>query len=561
MGGRRARVRLTGLQGVRGIEGDGATLTGAVEVIGATGANLLLGPRTTRREVMIPGGALHETVVMPDALPGVVLQWSTPASSGPRELPLRIELPGTPVEGHVHRGPGTLWVGRAGAGVLLHAPGSDAWPEVVEDGENSAVRWDLPLRGGPATLLVLAAPEDARWASPTALAGVIAHYRRGEIMARGEGEAGVELETGVDALDQGILWTRAWLRDHLLTPAGAAPRIHPVGGLSRVGEVLPGEAGGPEDAAAWLARAASATGDWEVARGALAVLQWNTPWQRLHSSLALARYTAWTGDGRPLEAAARSVRASFSEPSALAGIPEAVAVPVFETVQAAAEAAEIAELAGLPRPTPPPANPSRQLPVLGSGPPPANVPVPSSEHPWLARLGFVQVADSVARARTGLGEVTADPRSLGEGVGAAAALELVEGMLGAVPDATFSRLALSPLLPPSWTDFRVRGVRTGEGILQLDYRREGERAVWTLVPREGSVPLTAIFRPWMPWSRIESVRVDDQEAALDVEVSGGWSRLQVQIPVDGEHTVEVTGAGPRAETLPGGPSGPRFTGP
>lgn len=561
MSARRARVRLTGLSGVRGIEGDGAPLSGAVEVVGATGANLLLGPRTTRREVVIPGGALHETVVVPDALPGVVLQWSTPAPSGPRELPLRIELPAGPQEGHLHRGAGTLWVGRPTAGVLLHAPGCDVEPEMVRDGEDWVVRWDLPLRDGPATLLVMAAPEGTRWASPTALSGATAHYRRGEIMARGEGEPGVELDTGVDALDQGILWTRAWLRDRLLTPAGADPRIHDSGSLVGIGEGLPEEAGGPEDAAAWMARAASATGDWEAARGALAVLQWNTAWQRLHSSLALARYTAWTGDGRPLEAAAGPVRASFSEPAGLEGMPEAVAVAVWETVQAAAEAVEVAELSGLPRPAPRPTNPSRALPVLGSGPPPATVPTPSSEHPWLARLGFVQVADSVVRARTRLGEVTADPVSLGDGRGATAALELVEGMLGAIPDATFSRLALSPLLPPSWTAFRVRGLRTGEGILQVDYLREADRAVWTLVPREGSVPLTAIFRPWLPWSRVESVRVDDQEAALDVDVSGGWSRLQVQIPVDGEHTVEVIGAGPRAETLPGDPSGPRFTDP
>jgi hypothetical protein len=263
-----------------------------------------------------------------------------------------------------------------------------------------------------------------------------------------------------------------------------------------------------------------------------------------------------------MEAAAEAVRACFSDPSALKAIPEAVAVAVWETVQAAAEAVEVSALSGLPRPTPPPADRSRQLPVLGSATTPApTVPSPSSEHPWLPLLGFGPLPESVVRARTGLGEIAADPTALSAGLGARAALELVEGMLGAVPDATFSRLALSPLLPPSWTAFRVRGVRTGEGILQLDYRREADRAVWTLVPREGSVPLTAIFRPWLPWARIQSVRVDDQEAGLDVEELGSWTRLQVQIPVDGEHTVEVVGEGPRAETLPGDPSPPDLTRP
>jgi hypothetical protein len=320
-----------------------------------------------------------------------------------------------------------------------------------------------------------------------------------------------------------------------------------------VKEGLPDDAGGDADGRAWLARAATVTGDWEAARGALGLLAWETPWQRLHSALALARYAAWTADGRPMEAAAEAVRDCFSDPQALNGVPEPVATAVWETVQAAAEAVEVEDLGGLPRPTPPPEARPRQLPVLGSGAPPASVPVPTSHHPWLPRLGFLPVPESVVRARSALAEVATDPTMLAEGSGVLAALELVEGMMGAVPDATFSRLALSPLLPPSWTAFRIRGLRTGEGILQLDYEREGDRALWTLVPREGSVPLTAIFRPWLPWSRITSVRVDDQEAALDVEAVDGWSRLQVQIPVDGEHTVEVVGEGPRAETLPGAP--------
>lgn len=555
MSGRRARARITGVRGVRAVEGDGALLTGAVEVVGATGANALLSPRTTRREVMIPGGGLHETVVVPEALPGVVLQW-VPSASGPRELPLRIVVPGPPDDGRIHTGPGLQWIGRGDAGVLLLTPGCEAPPELRRDGEEWVVRWNLPLGQGAVSLLVMAAPEGIRWASPTALAGAAAHYRRGEIMARGEGEPGVELDTGVEAMDRGILWTRAWLRGRLLTPPGSPPGMHSVGDLARVGEGLLDGAGEAADAPAWLARAATATGDWEAARGALSALQWDTPWRRLHASLALARYTAWTADGRPLEAAADEVRSCFGEPSALKAIPEPVAVAVWETVQAAAEAVEISALSGLPRPTPPPADRPRALPVLGSGTPPATIPTPSAEHPWLSRLGFAQSPGTVARARAALGEVSADPTALGQGLGVTAALELVEGMLGAIPDATFSRLALSPLLPPSWTAFRVGGVRTGEGILQVDYHREEDRAVWTLIPREGSVPLTAIFRPWMPWSRLQSVRVDDQEAALDIETLGGWTRLQVQIPVDGEHTVEVVGQGPRAETLPGDPPAP-----
>ena len=185
MAGRRARVRLGGVQGVERIDGDGTTLLEAVEVVGGVGANALLGPRTTRREVMFPGGSVQETVLIPDALPGALLQWAPMGPAGPRVLPLRIRLPGVSRDGAVHRGPGTLWVALEGTGVLLHLPGSDALAELVQEEDHWAVRWDLPLENAPATLLVMAAPEGARWASPSALAGAGAHHRRGEIMALG----------------------------------------------------------------------------------------------------------------------------------------------------------------------------------------------------------------------------------------------------------------------------------------------------------------------------------------------------------------------------------------
>ncbi|MEJ2539647.1 MAG: hypothetical protein P8188_06715 [Gemmatimonadota bacterium] len=553
MSGRRARLRLDGLTGVGEVEGDGRLLLTRIEVVGATGANILLGPRTSRREVVLPGGSLRETSLVPDLLPGAIVQWTGEGAAGHRPIPLRLVLPEGLARGSAHEAPGLLWVGRGDDGVLLHAPGSESVPELVGSGADWSVRWDLSPGEGPATLLVMAAPERGDWTSLPALAGVAAHHRRGEIMARGSGEAGVELETGVEALDQGVLWARSWLRDRLLTPTGATRRIHRTEALTRVGDGLLPEVGHSGDAAAWIARGAAASGDWEAARAALAAMSWETPWLRLHAALALARYTAWTGDGRPLEEQSERVFEAFSADTGLQGIPEPVVTAVWETVRAAGEAAEVEGMASLPRPTPPPKR-SRQLPVLGSGPPPG--PPESPDHPWLGPLGFRQAPSSLARARSALGEVAADPRVLLEGVGARGMLELVEGMLGARPDATFSRLALSPLLPPSWTRFRVQGIRTGEGILQLDYRREGDRAVWTLVPREGSVPLTAIFHPWHPWARVTSVRVDDQEAELDVESLGDWSRLDVQIPVDGEHTIEVRGEGPLASDLPREPSPP-----
>ena len=546
MAGRRARVVSDGLGGVSGVEGDGVPLVGRVEVVGGTGANLLVGPRCTRRELVLPGGSLTETVLVPDALPGAVLQWSAGAPGVPREVPVRLALAEGDLE-RVHVADELLWVGGPGRGLLLHAPGSRSVPRLVDEDGGLAVRWDLPIREGPATVLVLAAPEGEPWTSLPALAGVGAHHRRGELLARGEGEPGVELDTGVTGMDEGLAWSRAWLRNHLLAVPGRPPGIHRSRGLAAVGEGLAAGVGSPEDAPAWIARAAAAAGDREAARGALGELSWNTPWTRLHGALALARYVAWTGDGRPLEAAAPALLEVYGAPDALEGMPEAVVVAVHEAVVAAAEAVEVRELAALPRPAAAPAR-SRALPVLGAtpGPPPGA----GATHPWLAPLGFDPAPGAIATARAGLGAVATNPTVLGEGTGADAVLALVEGALGARPDATFARLGLSPCLPPSWTRFRARGLRVGDGSLELEWRLDAGGGTWTLRPREGSVPLTAVFEPWLPWAGLGGVRVDGSPAELDLEARGDWCRIRLQLPVDGPHTLEVEGVGPRAATLP-----------
>ena len=547
MSGRRARVILDGIGGVQRVEGDGGRLLDGVEVVGATGANVLLGPRCTRRELVLPGGSLSATVLVPDALPGVVLQWTGRAPGAPRELPLRLLLPRGLEVRHLHRGPGILWVSGAAGGILLHAPGVDAVPRASSEDGGTAIRWDLPLRDGPATLLVMAAPEGERWTSLQALAGAAAHHRRGEILALGEGEPGLALETGVGEMDEGVAWSRAWLRDRLLAVPGRPPGLHTTGPFPEGGASLAPDAGDAADAPAWIARAAAATGDREVARAALGDLSWDTPWTRLHAVLALARYVAWTADGRPLESAAPDVLETFTSPDALAGLPGPVVVAVHEALTAAGEAVEVGELSGLPRPGEAPA-PSRMLPVLGSTPAPP--PGAGGAHPWLATLAFREEPSAALRARTGLAAVVSDPTTLDRGTGAVAVLALIEGMLGARPDATFARLGLAPCLPPSWTRFRARGLRAGEGSVEVEWRREGELGTWTLRPREGSVPLTAVFSPWLPWPSIAGIRVDDGPAELEVERRGDWSRIRLQLPVDGPHTIEVEGEGPRATSLP-----------
>jgi len=117
----------------------------------------------------------------------------------------------------------------------------------------------------------------------------------------------------------------------------------------------------------------------------------------------------------------------------------------------------------------------------------------------------------------------------------------MSGVLGAVPDAAYGRLTLSPLLPAHWTRFTARGVRAGEGALEVAYDRDGEYVRWTLRPLEGSVPLMVVFEPWQPLSRLRSVRVDGAPAELDVLEQEGWSRVKVQLPADAVRVLELQG--------------------
>lgn len=577
---RRVRVHLSGVRGVERVEGDGVVLVEDLRVEGAAGANLLVGPRSSRRECFTPAGSLLESVQIPDALPGIVVQWSVPgaagagggAAGGASGPPLRLTarlLPGVEAPGdadreiRLHRAPGLLWVGRGEAGVLLCVPGGEALPDVrLRDGA-VALGWDLPAGSPqePLTLLLQAAPPDAVWTAPTALAGVAAHARRGEAAAWGEGEPGLVVESGVEEMEAGVRWARAWIRDRLLTRPGEAPGMHapaapgrPGGGpapgtrgVSLPGDVAPWLLPGSE--ASWVVMGAAASGDREAGRGALSALAWHSPGVALLSALALARWTAWTGDARPLAEHAARLAALLGSGRGVMEVEAGVVAAVRTAVAAAGEAAEatgvsVPDLRVLDAPGSPgtvasegPGG-SRRLPVVGA-------PVPTLP-PLVFRPGRegVPVAERLREAlevREALGALARAPHLLEPTAGAVVLHGLAAGLLGATPDAAYGRLALSPFFPPNWSRFRVRGIRAGEGALDLGYERQGTRVRWTLGPQEGSVPLTVVFEPWQPVTGIREVRVDGAPAELDVVEEGGWSRVKIQIPADGVRVVELAG--------------------
>ncbi|HSG46385.1 MAG TPA: hypothetical protein VLA43_01100, partial [Longimicrobiales bacterium] len=334
---------------------------------------------------------------LPDALPGILVQWRAQSPGG--SVPLRLTavlLPPTdaPAAGSAtlrfHAAPGLLWVARGDAGVLLCVPGAGAVPEIrTRDGE-ILLDWDLSFGspGAPLTLLLQAAPPEGVWPALAALAGATAHHRRGEAASLGDGEPGVTLEAGVEEMDSGVRWIRAWTRDRLLTVPGVAPGMHGppassrsgAGGLSDDPVVhLPGEAAGwllPGSEAAWLVMGSAVSGDWEAGRAALSGLGWDSPRVALLSALALARWTAWTGEARPLVEHGPQLAAVLAPHGLPDGVEPEVVTEIRRAVMAAAEAAEAtgAAMSVLRESGEPPATRNapgtpgggRRLPVVGA---------------------------------------------------------------------------------------------------------------------------------------------------------------------------------------------------
>lgn len=584
LAGRRAQLRLSGLGGVEGIDLDGRSVTGRVALADLTGANLSLAPRGYRRECFAGPASVMERVVVPEMLPGVVIQWDFSSAA---TRPGLVTLQATLLPGHgpaedasenadgevaVHTDPGLIWMARGDLGVLLMAPhlaaaGTDAGelpePSLIEGAEAVLLEWALPVpEDGLITVLLQFAPREGRWTSPRALAGVEAHHIRGEAAAIGRDEPGIRPGTGVEEMDEGITWARTWLRHRLLTRPRSARSVHPLPAPtylpSLAGEPLPDTEwetpasiwNTPGSEAAWTAMAAAAAGEWEAAEGALDALAWGTPAERLSGFMALAAFMLWTGDAGPLKARVPQLMALARDSSWYGEIPPTAFAGIRDALASAAEAAELSELheavKAMPLPVPASSGGSgRRLPMAGgsaAGSPAVDV------LPSLLRLGRhgITPAARLREAnllRTLLGEIASEPSRVGDGSAARAIMHLVGGLLGAVPDATFGRLDLSPLFPGHWTGFRLSGVRAGEGTLALSYQRTDDTARWEITPELGSVPITVNFEPWFPFPSVSRCLVDGNEAELESVSVDGWTRVKVQVPADGVRTLVVE-AGP-----------------
>ncbi len=514
--GARSLVRANGLAGVVSVETGGGALTGPIRLAAPPAANLLATPRTLVRERVGAGGGLRETLVVPERLPGAVIQWAGDAPA--RGWVLDVELPLAPSPDTRVRvdGPLLRWAaGSEGAGGVLQLTGpvdGAGWTLMVEQGRARARIAIHPHAQHPVTLLLSAVEAHDRLPSLPALGAVSAHRRRDTLEPHDA--PGLVVRTGVPDLDDGVAWARAAIRARLVDRG----RERHVRG----------------DALADLVRGALAGGEVDVARAALQDLG-----STRADAEALALWVAWTGRPEPLLEA----RASL-EP-ALAEAPDALRRRVAEAAEAGGDEAWAAELR-----RPVARDGGRRLPTLGGG--------DDDDAPVAPLLESGEGPPDADTLRRAMGRTCSDTSDWGvaalrralagasrrglDVLGPEAALTLdllVRGLLGVEPDASVGRVRVGPCFPAGWASFRADDLQVGDARLGVEMTREGPWTRLVLRQSAGGAPVTWIVEPRLVGRALVQARVDGAPAEIDAEQVDGRIRPRLQIPAERERTVEL----------------------
>jgi hypothetical protein len=118
---------------------------------------------------------------------------------------------------------------------------------------------------------------------------------------------------------------------------------------------------------------------------------------------------------------------------------------------------------------------------------------------------------------------------------AAVIAPVVEGMLGAEPDAPGGRLTLAPSLPEGWGWMALHGLRCGETVLDVRTRRRGPR-LSVRIRRTLGPPLWLTLAAWAPSAGCRML-VDEQPVRPTETSFGALVKASVGFQASGEHEV------------------------
>jgi hypothetical protein len=116
---------------------------------------------------------------------------------------------------------------------------------------------------------------------------------------------------------------------------------------------------------------------------------------------------------------------------------------------------------------------------------------------------------------------------------------LVDGLLGAGPDAVRGRLLLRPAPPADWERYSVRGLRFGEASVDLAYERDGSRHQFRVDQPTGAVPIRVIFEPLVPGRAVVGAWIDGTSASLVPRPHPDGILVPVQIVLDHERSITI----------------------
>lgn len=510
-----SKCRVGGLQSRSGLdvrfEGGGAA---RVAYDSGDAERYVVYPGLAEREGAGPRGPVTERVVCYPDLPVTVVQWvgSAPdtasvAWAGAQAI--------TGQTGAVFEVDGKI-VGS------LHTDGAVA----LRVGEDGTVEVDFDSSADVRSLVLSAGSDGAIPKAVQAAKHAPAHATRA---ARGPAEDGLVIRSGSSDLDDGWAWLLSRVGGAI--DSGSDPDDRLTLALACLSAGLPkapaarmdGYDDAPIHAAYLAARLSMTTGSDHHAQSAAERLLAGeleadgSLAADAYASLADAlRYGATEEEQETLRTRARSARAASPKGSGVRRL------PTIGGAQAVGPSWWQAVLDGIQTETGADPESTRALPGLFLDDP---------DQAW--RKWSEAVARGVSRASLGPGMWSVDRASEAELV-----VAFTHGLLGYASDAPSGRYVLKPRIPTAWNHFELHRVPTGKGAFGLTYEKRKDGHHFLVRPERGSVPVILVFEPSVP-GRVGAVTVDGAPSPITSDFSDGRSVVQLQLPLDGERSVQL----------------------